>query len=143
MLHTSLSETLNKHRPLLTTLTARLKTNPDIINLRMRKNKLYRMKKDCSNPDNKKMIYEEIFKVNDTLKKRIRQERDKFRKEQITEIEDLQQTDCRRMWQELKRLAGWTGKTKEIQAVLNDKQEEVCEEALKVFSKLSETDRSR
>jgi hypothetical protein len=92
------------------------------------------MKKDCSNPDNKKMICEEIFKVNNTLKKRIRKERDKFRKEQITEIEDLQQVDCRRMWQELKRLAGWTVKTKEIQAVLNDNQEEVRdEEALKVW----------
>ena len=55
----------------------------------MRKNKLYRMKKDCSNPDNKKMICEEIFKVNNTLKKSIRKQRDKFRKEQITEIEDL------------------------------------------------------
>ena len=76
----------------------------------------------------------EILKVNNTLKKSIRKQRDKFRKEQITEIEDLQQVDCRRMWQELKRLAGWTVKTKEIQAVLNDNQEEVRdEEALKVW----------
>ena len=38
------------------------------------------------------------------------------------------------MCQELKRLAGWTIKTKEIQGVLNDKQEEVWDEdALKVW----------
>ena len=57
----------------------------------------------------------------------------------MIEIEDLQRTDCRRMWQELKRMAGWTFKSteKEIQGVLDDKQQEVFDEdAVKVWENL-------
>jgi len=134
LLHTSLAETLRKHKPLITTLTARLKTNNAIIALRIRKNHLYRMKTQYSNPETKKLIIEEIYTVNNALKKEIRQEREKFRKDQMAEIENLNQTDCRKMWQELKRMAGWTSKEKEIQTVLDEKQEEVCDEAaLKVW----------
>ena len=87
-----------------------------------------------SNPEIKGQILKEIYTVNNTLKTSIRHERNRFKKEQMKEIEDLQKTDCRRMWQELKRMAGWTTKEKEIQGVLNENQEEVWEEdALKVW----------
>ena len=136
MLHFSLGETLNKHKPTLTTLTSRLKTTPAIAQLRIKKNNLYRLMKQYTNPETKKLILDEIYTINNALKKRIRQERDTFQKEKMTEIEDLQRTDCRRMWQELKRMAGWTSKSKEkeIQGVLDDKQEEVFDEdAVKVW----------
>ena len=83
MIHMSLAETLNKHKPLVLTLTARLKTNQNILDLRMRKNHLYRMKKQYSNPEIKRLIIDEVIQVSNSLKKEIRQEREKFRKEQM------------------------------------------------------------
>lgn len=134
LLHFSLFEALRTHKPLTTTLTARLKTNTDIITLRIRKNHLCRLKKHYPNPEIKRIFFEQIHTVNNALKVNIRREREKFRKDQMDELENLKQTDCRRMWQELKRMAGWNSKEKEIQAVLDDKQEEVWdEEALKVW----------
>jgi hypothetical protein len=115
-------------------LTARLKTNTDILTLRRTKNHLYRLKKAYTNPEIRKLIIQQLYTINNTLKKKVRQEREKFRNDQMDEIENLKQTDCRRMWQELKRMAGWASKEKEIQAVLDEKQEEVWdEEALKVW----------
>ena len=71
LLQTALDQALTKGKPTLTTLTTRLKTNQNIVNLRIRKNHLYRIKKLYLNPENKQLLLGEILTVNNKLKKEI------------------------------------------------------------------------
>ena len=70
------------------------------------------------------------MKVSSNLKRGNRKAVNKFKREQIEEIENLEIDDCRRMWKELKKLSGWTSKEKISETVMNERKEEVSGEGV-------------
>lgn len=68
---------------------------------------------------------EELKLLNKELKKKNRQVIQTFKKERLEEIESLGKDDSRRMWWELKKLAGWSKREEAPEMVLNLNGEEV------------------
>ena len=64
------------------------------------------------------------------LKRETRKAVNAFKREQVSEIESLETDDCRRMWKELKTLAGWRKKDDIPDTVRNEKNEEVTGEGV-------------
>jgi hypothetical protein len=108
LLHTSLKETLRVCQPRRIFLSARLRSTPEIISLRVKKNKLVRQRKDEMSREERLKLTTRIHTLDRELKKRIRREREKWKTDQLEEIEQLKPEDCRRMWKELKTLSNWT-----------------------------------
>jgi len=100
------STSLKSTPPTRTVLKARLKADPRIVELRVNKSKLFRAIKAESDGEKRKPIKEELHRVSKKLKQRTRRAIESFKKEPAAEIESLEDDDCRRMWKELKTLAG-------------------------------------
>ena len=126
----AVTSTLEKCKPNRKLLKARLKSTPEITELRIQKNRLYREAKTEKEAARRVEIKVKAKKVNTKLKKRIRNEINSYKREQVKEIEDLEVDDCRRLWKELKALSGWTSKDSISDTVMNEAKEEVSGEGV-------------
>jgi len=127
LLDKSLNEAVSIVKPTPATLNARLRSTPRINELRIQRNRLITriLKKEFNTASRL---------VNRQLQRAIRFEKDKFRQEQVREIETLNKRDCKRMWRELKKMAGWRLKEQIPESVLNKQGQEVSgDEALTVW----------
>jgi len=130
----SLNEAVSIVKPTPATLNARLRSTPRINELRIQRNRLNNEKRKFHNEDLKKEFNTASRLVNRQLQRAIRFEKDKFRQEQVREIETLNKRDCKRMWRELKKMAGWRLKEQIPESVLNKQGQEVSgDEALTVW----------
>jgi len=68
----------------------------------------------------------QLKNVNKQLKSRTRKAINEYKREQVAEIERLENSDCRRMWKELKNLSGWTHKDELSATVFDEQRREVC-----------------
>ena len=75
--------------------------------------------------ESRKNLRKEMSRVSRNLKTQTRKAVNAFKREQVAEIESLEIDDCRRMWKELKKLAGWTKRDETTDTVRNEKNEEV------------------
>ena len=125
---TAVQNTLAHTKPSRTVLSARLKSNEQIAELRIRRNRLYRKIKKQTDKDRRMELKCEVQKLNQKLKQKVRKAINGFKREQVREIENLEVDDCRRMWKELKTLSGWTSKEKISNSLFDEKKEEVCGE---------------
>lgn len=122
----AVSNALKNNKPSRTSLKARLKSDEVIVELRMEKSRLFRAMKAEDNVEKRQVIKEQLWKTNKKLKLRTRKAINEFKTEQVKEIERLEANDCRRMWKELKTLAGWESKDRLPETVLDVKGHEVC-----------------
>jgi Reverse transcriptase (RNA-dependent DNA polymerase) len=118
-------------KPQQKVLKARLKSKVDIVDMRIRKNKLYREVKAERDAITRAAIKKQVTRLNKQLKKRIREEISMWKREQVKEIEDLEVDDCRRMWKELKTLCRWNHQETVSDVVLNEEKQEVSGEEVK------------
>jgi len=126
----AVQNTLKHTKPTETIFTASLKSNREIIELRIRKNQLFRKVRDEQDKEKRAALKVEVQKVNRNLKRKIRKAINEFKRAQVREIEYLEVDDCRRMWKELKALSGWKNKDKLSETVLDEKKQEVCGEGV-------------
>ena len=119
-------------KPIRTLLKARLKADK-IVNLRIEKSGLFRAIKAEVNVENRKPLKAQLKKVSKQLKSRTRKAINEYKREQVTEIERLENSDCRRMWKELKNLSGWTHKDELSATVFDEQRREVCGDNAAVF----------
>src|SRR6185437_4312717 len=68
----------------------------------------------------KREIQQEAKVVSRRLKRIVRKEVERYKKERVREIEDLKREDCRFMWKALKDLSGWTSRDTVSSTVLDE-----------------------
>ena len=130
--------------PLRTVLSARLKSNPLIAQLKIRKSALFREVKTESDIERRKLLKAELKGVSTNLKRVTRRAITEFRREQVQEIESLEIEDCKRMWKELKSLCSWNRKVTVPGVVLNEMKEEAYgEKILDVWKRAFQARRGR
>jgi hypothetical protein len=117
-------------KPHKTILSQHIKSNPELAELRKRKSTLFCEAKAERESEKRKTLKREVSRVSTKLKRETRKVVNEFKRRQIREIENLESEDCRRMWKELKTLAGWTRKEEISTTVTNEKKEEVCGEGV-------------
>jgi hypothetical protein len=117
-------------KPHKTILSQHIKSNPELAELRKRKSTLFCEVKAERESEKRKTLKREVSIVSTKLKRETRKVVNEFKRRQIREIENLESEDCRRMWKELKTLAGWTRKEEISTTVTNEKKEEVCGEGV-------------
>ena len=126
----AVTTSLKHTKPLKTILSARLNSNPQLTQLRKRKQELFCLVKTEDETEKRKLLKEEVSKVSRKLKQCTRKAINQFKREQVKEIENLEQDDCRRMWKELKALSGWSRKEDTSNTVLDEKKQEVSGEGV-------------
>ena len=105
-------------------LQATLSKSEEIRQLRKRKKQVFEKIKS-QEEETRQKAREELKLLNKELKKKNRQVIQTFKKERLEEIESLGKDDSRRMWWELKKLAGWSKREEAPEMVLNLNGEEV------------------
>ncbi len=127
-------------KPNPATLKARLRSNEEINELRIKRNKLQNEKRKYKSPEIRRELTQEIKKVRKLLSKKTKTMAIKYKEEKLREIEGMKKKECKRMWFELKKLAGWDTIEDTPQVLLNEKGEEVdgtLEIWRKAFEKLA------
>lgn len=126
----SVKETLEQAKPINVTLTAKLRKTPNIKFCRKRKRELFVKMLKEENVENRKRIKSELVKVGNKLKRLTNKAINAYKRERVKEIEDLEITDCKRMWKELKKLTEWSRKEEVSEVMLNEKKQEISGEGV-------------
>jgi hypothetical protein len=126
----AVSSSLVITKPQRRILIARIRSNPELKDLRKQKKEAFHKMKSEKEEEKKASWKKELSKVSRKLKRQTRKTVNTFKREQASEIESLEPEDCRRMWKELKKLARWTKKDKTPDTVRNEKNEEVSGEGI-------------
>ena len=112
-------------KPMPSELIAKLKATTQFVEMRKRKNRLFRAVKAELDQARRKELQQEAKVVSRKLKRLVRKEVERFKKERVREIEDLKREDCRFMWKALKDLSGWTSRDTVSSTVLDEAKKEV------------------
>jgi len=95
--------------PTRITLRSCLKTNPAIVQLKVKRNKLFHAIKRKSREE-RVVLKRELRVVSRALQRETRKTLTRYKLDRANEIERLGKTDSKRMWRELKTLSGWKHK---------------------------------
>ena len=82
----------------------------------------------------RKELQQEARVVSRKLKRLVRKEVERFKKERMREIEDLKREDCRFMWKALKDLSGWTSRDTVSSTVLDERKKKSNAREYRVWS---------
>ena len=111
-------------------LTASIRCSSELKRLRKKKSELFAKMRDADQ-EQSRVVKRELCRVSNLLKRRTRTAVNKYKREQVAEIEGLEPDDCRRMWKELKTLSGWTRRETTPETMLNESKEEVSGDEVK------------
>jgi hypothetical protein len=130
----ALTGTLKHTKPLKITLNAKIKYNATIKELKKERQRLFCEVKRERERERREKLKQEVVRISKRLKQQTRKTINRHKREQTEEIEGLERDDCRRMWKELKDLAGWTSKEGISETMFDEKKQEVSgEKVLEVW----------
>ena len=127
----AVKETLEQAKPINITLTAKLRKTPNIKFCRKRKRELFVKMLKEEDVEKRKRIKAELARVGNKLRRITKKTINTYKRERVREIEELEVTDCKRMWRELKKLTEWSRKEEISEVMLNEKKEVVNGEGVK------------